>query len=359
MKRIIVAILIILVLVSVLPGCSKQTKYERYEYSFFDTFDTIIKVIAYTETEEEFNAYMEKLHDRFMELHKLYDKYKNYEGVNNIKTINDNAGKKPVKVEKEIIDLLQFSKEWYCKAGEETNIALGPVIEVWSKYRDKAEADPEKAELPPMNLLEEKAQYTDIDKVIIDEENSTVFLEDENMRIDVGSVAKGYATELVAREIEEAGLKSAIISAGGNVRTIGKPLEKDRKKWGVGIQDPDSLIFDTGSNILDVAFVNDAAVVTSGDYQRYFVVEDKIYHHIIDPKTLMPGDYYRAVTIVTEDSGVADFLSTSVYLLPFEESLALVESLDGVEALWVMKDGEIEVTEGMKEILKSHGAKSN
>lgn len=358
MKRRISISLIVLILVSLLGGCSGETKYEKYQDTFLGTFDTVITVVAYTENEEEFNSYMEEIEERFIELHKLYDKYNNYEGINNIKTINDKAGIEPVEVEKELIDLILFSKEWYKKAGEETNIALGPVISIWNEYTDAAEEDPDKADLPDMEILEEANNYTDIEKVIVDEENSTIFLEEAKMSLDVGSVAKGYATELIAVEMEEKGLDSVLINAGGNIRSVGKPLDGKRDKWGVGLQNPDEDLFDTG-NVLDTVFVSDQSVVSSGDYERYYMYGDMRVHHIIDPKTLMPGDYYRAVTIVTPHSGLADFLSTSIFLLPFEESYELVESLEDVEALWISKDGNIEATEGMKEIMKSEGATSN
>ncbi|MGO1469766.1 MAG: FAD:protein FMN transferase [Tissierella sp.] len=354
MKRRFIYGLILILSISILSGCSTNN-YEKYEGSFFDTFDTLTKVVGYTESKEEFDLYMETIHGRFTELHKLFDKYKTYDGMNNIKDINDNAGIKPVEVEDEIIDLILFSKEWYEKAGEETNIAMGPVIEIWADYSDAAEADPENAEIPPMGKLEKAAKYTDLEKVIVDEENSTVFLEEENMVLDVGAIAKGYAVELVAKEIEEEGLKSAIISGGGNIRTIGKPLDDVREKWGIGIQNPDKDLIDTG-NILETVFVNDYSVVSSGDYQRYFVVDGKRYHHIIDPHSLMPGDHYRAITIITPDSGVADLLSTSAYLLPFEESKELIDSLEDTEAIWVMKDGSVEITEGIKDIALSQGA---
>lgn len=355
MKKKITVILIFIVLLSILVGCEKKSTYEKYTDGFFDTFDTITQIVAYTETKEEFLSYMEIMHNRFLELHQLFDKYNNYEGINNIKTINDNAGIAPVEVDKEIINLLLFSKEWYEKAGEETNIAFGPVINIWSEYRDLAEKNPEDAQLPPMEDLENANIFTDINKVIIDEENSTVYLEDSHMSLDVGAVAKGYATEIVAREIQNHGLTSGIISAGGNIRTIGKPLDGIRERWGIGIQNPDMSV-SANSNILETVFINDASVVSSGDYQRYYMVDDKIIHHIIDPKTLMPGDYYRAVTVMTPDSGLADFLSTSVFLLPYEESRKLVESLENVEAIWVLKDGAVEATDGMKAIMKSHGA---
>ncbi|HLR21206.1 MAG TPA: FAD:protein FMN transferase [Tissierellaceae bacterium] len=355
MKRIIAIILTVLIFLSLLSGCESKASYEKYQDTFFDTFDTVITVVAYTETEEEFESYMGKIKDRFMELHKLYDRYNDYEGINNIKTINDNAGIEPVEVKQEIIDLILFSKEWYEKAGKKTNIAFGPVVEIWTEYGERAEADPEDAELPPMEILEEANEYTDIEKVIVDEENNTVYLEEENMSLDVGGVAKGYATELVAVEMEEEGLNSTLINAGGNIRGVGKPLDGKRERWGVGLQNPDEDLFDTG-NVLDTVFVNNESVVSSGDYERYYMYDDMRIHHIIDPKTLMPGDYYRAVTIVTSHSGLADFLSTSVFLLPFDESLELVESLEDVEALWITKDGDIKSTDGMKKIMRSEGA---
>ena len=351
MKRSFLYLLIFALSLSFLSGCS-QNPYKRYEASFFDTFDTVTQVIVYAESEEEFERDMEKIHKRFLELHKLFDKYKGYEGINNIKTINDKAGLEAVEVEREIIDLIIFSKEWYYRAGKETNIAMGPLINVWSKYSDKAEEDPEKATLPSMEELEKASKYTDIEKIIVDEEKGTVFLEDPNMILDLGAVAKGYAVELVAGEIEEAGIESALISAGGNIRAIGKPLEDRKEKWGIGIQNPDTELIDRG-NVLETLFIKDYSVVSSGDYQRYFEVDGKRYHHIIDPNTLMPGDYYRAITIVTPDSGLADFLSTSAFLLPFDKSKELIESLEDTEALWVMNDGSIESTEGMEKMMLS------
>ncbi len=357
MKRISIVFLILVLIATFIVSCQKEEKnpYQKYSETFFDTFDTMTQVVGYTKSEEEFNSYVEKIHKRFQELHKLYDIYNSYEGINNIKTINDNAGIKPVKVDKEIIDLILFAKEWYERTGSETNIAMGPVLRIWSQYREDAEYDPTNAKLPPMEKLLEAAKYTDIDKVIVDTEKSTVYLEDKKMSLDVGAVAKGYATEIVAKEIMTEGFNSGMISAGGNVRVLEKPLDGIRQRWGIGIQNPEKSIVGD-SNLLDTIFINNTSVVTSGDYQRYYVVDGKIIHHLIDPKTLMPGDYYHAVTVVTKDSGLADFLSTTVFLMPYDKSRELVDSLDGVEAIWVMKDGTIEATDGMKKIMKSNGA---
>ena len=328
----------------------------KYSGSFFDTFDTLVQLVAYTETEEEFDYYMAMAHERFLELHQLYDIYLSYEGVNNIKTINDNAGIKPVVVEKEIIDLILFSKEMAEKTGYKTNIALGPVLKIWHRQRKAAELKPEAARLPQMTELEEAYLYTDLSQVIVDLDESTVYLTGAQMSLDVGAVAKGFATEIVARELEEAGLKSAVLSPGGNIRTIGRPQDGLRDKWGVGIQNPESSLVAEEDRLLDVVFVEDRAVVTSGDYQRYYLVDAQVMHHIIDVDTLMPAKYYRALTVIAPDAALADFLSTALFLLPFEESKALAESFEDIEVYWVFKGGRAEITAGLKGMLKSYGA---
>ncbi len=356
MKKMFTIFMVLVIVIGSLSGCAKEPEYTKYSYTFYESFDTITQVVGYAKTEEEFNKFATQIEERMLQLHKLYDKYNTYEGINNIKTINDNAGIAPVKVDKELVDLILFSKDLYKNKAKETNIALGAVLKIWSEYRDMAEADPGNAAIPPMEDLIAANEHTDINKVIVDGENSTVFLEDPEMSLDVGAVAKGFATEIVAKEIEASGLTSAVISAGGNIRTIGKPLDSIRERWGIGITNPDSFFDSSESNVLETVFVNDGSVVSSGDYQRFYMVGDKRIHHLIDPKTLMPGDYFRAVTIVTPNSGEADFYSTVAFLLPYEESKRFIESQDGVEALWVMKDGSVEATDGMKKIMKSYGA---
>jgi len=340
------------------PGCrtGARSEYNKYTDSFFDVFDTMTTVIGYAKSEAEFAAYYGQIHARLQELHKLYDIYNDYAGINNLKTINDNAGQAPVPVDRAIIDLLLFAKAWSGRTGGVANVAFGPVLRLWHDYRIAGSDDPPHAELPPPAALQAAAQHTDIDKVIIDAENGTVYLADSRMRLDVGAVAKGFAVELAAQEVAAAGLQSGIISAGGNIRTIGKPLDGVRAAWNIGIHDPSGPLFADAEQILDTVYANDAAIVSSGGYQRYYIVDGKVYHHLIDPKTLLPGEYHQAVTVVAGDSGVADYLSTVLFLLPHAESRALAESLPGVEAIWIMPDGTTDVTEGMKNILKSYGA---
>jgi len=333
-----------------------RTRYEKYTESMLDVFDTVITLVAYTKDEAEFDRYYDYAYDRLHQLHKLYDFYNSYDGINNVVTINQNAGKAPVEADKDLIRMLKFAKDMAEKTGGRTNVAMGSVLSIWHDYREEGIDDPENARLPGMSALEEASRHTDISRMLIDEEAGTVYLEDPLMRLDVGAVAKGYATEIVAEELAEMGMVSGIISSGGNIRAIGKPLDGIRQRWGVGIQDPDKSIFlGSDEDLLDVVYINDGAVASSGDYQRYYIVDDIIYHHIIDPDTLMPANYYRAVTVLTDDAGLADFMSTALFLLPLDESRQLAKDM-GVEAYWVLPDGSKDATEGMLKRLRSTGA---
>ncbi len=341
-------------------ACSGANKtYSKYSYEFFGTFDTIIQIAGYATSQKEFDGYSEHAYNRFNELNKLFDNYNTYEGINNIKTINDNAGKTPIEVDETLINLLDFCIKSNQSISSKTDVSLGSVLKIWHEYREAGLADPQNAAIPSMEELQSANAFTGIDNVIIDKQNSTVYL-NEGSALDLGAVAKGYATELVARELFDMGFESFFILSGGNVKAVGKPHEDAKNHWSIGLQNP--FYFDdtvNNENLIDIAYVNDMSVVTSGDYQRFYEVDGAKYHHLIDPQTLFPADYFRAVTIFTEDSGIADFLSTAVFLSTYEEGFTLVESMDGVEGYWIFADGTVEATDGAKELLKNLGGAVN
>lgn len=328
-------------------ACNSNEK-KRYEAEFLLLFDTVTQIVSYSDSKEEFAEYAELIHDNLEEYHQLYDIYNDYDGINNIKTINDHAGIEPVKVDKRIIDLLVFSKDIYKKTNGKVNIAFGSVLKIWHDYRTEGVEDFENAAVPPIDQLEAAAKHTDIKSVIINEAESTVFLKDSEMRLDVGAIAKGYATEQVCKIAMENGFHSGLISVGGNVRAIGSKGDTDQL-WNVGIQNPKEEI---GQSDLHVVYLTDVSLVTSGIYQRYYMVNGKSYHHIIDPETLFPSEYYAAVTIITENSGMADALSTAVFNMPFEQGNDFIESLKDTEALWVFNDGEMKYSSNFKKLIK-------
>lgn len=348
MLRKITAYLLIALMLIQLAGCKTTPKNTRYESEFLILFNTVSKIVAYTEDKETFQKYSELIYDELKVYHELYDIYNHYEGINNIKTINDFAGIKPVKVDQKIIDLLLFSKEQYEKTDGKVNIAFGSVLKIWHEYRTVGIEDFENAKLPTTEELDEASRHTNIDQVIINEAESTVFLEDPKMSLDVGAIAKGYAVERVAQTAIQNGFESGLISVGGNVRAIGFKGD-DQALWNVGVQNPNP---SNGNNILEILYLKDLSLVTSGTYERYYTVDGKNYHHIIDPYTLFPSEYMTAVTIICKDSGIADSLSTAVFNMPVEDGIQLINNISDAEAIWILKDGQIKYSNHFKDFIK-------
>lgn len=343
-----------------IAGCvpAQKEEYTRYSNQTVEAgFDTLISMIAYTETPQKFTEYFELMKTEFYRYHQLFDKYNAYDNINNIYTINQYAGITPVTVDPVIIDMLLLSKDWYEKSNRQFDVTLGAVLKVWSAYRDDAEvlnSQGKPGEIPPMELLQEKTSCVGWDYVEIDQEKNTVYLTDACASLDVGGVAKGYATELVAKKLEDAGLTMGIINAGGNVRSIGTKPENE--PWAVGIESPDM----GGVASLDtIRLPQSTSFVTSGDYQRYYIGPEGVtYHHLIDPTTLMPATHFRAVTVICEDSGLADILSTTVFLLSYQDGLKVVEELQKqypeqiIGALWVFEESQI--PEGVETVLSGN-----
>lgn len=342
-KKIGIFVAAVLVLGALAVWYRKPEEPQRYTATFLDVFDTKTDIIGYGTSKEAFTEEVSLLKEKLVYYHELYDIYHEYEGMNNIKTINDNAGIAPVEVDPEIIRLLQFSKEMYGRTNGQINIAMGSVLSIWHDYREDGMNNPANAKLPPIDELLAAGGHTDIEKIIIDEDASTVYLSDPKMSLDVGSIGKGYAVQRVAEYAGELGMEHMLLSVGGNVCAVGQRL--DGTDWRLGIQNPDFESEETYVRKVDVA---DASVVTSGNYQRYYVVDGEVYCHIIDPDTQMPADYFASVSIIADDSGIADALSTAVYNMPYEEGLAFVNGLTGVEAMWIMEDGSIRYSENFE-----------
>lgn len=343
-KRNIVALFLCLACSLLFTACGGMGT-KRYEAEFFGPFDTITKVVGFAESEQAFNDIASTVKAEMETYHQLYDIYHNYEGINNLKTINDNAGKEPVEVDGKIIDLLLFAKEMGKQSDSKINVAMGSVLSIWHDYRERGINDPENAALPPEEALLLAAEHTNMDDLVIDEAKSTVFLKDPSMSLDVGAIAKGYAVEQVARHMEEQGVASLLISAGGNVRAIGGK-QSDNEPWNVGVRDPAG---DSDQDLLGTTPLRDNSLVTSGTYERYYTVEGKQYHHIIDPLTNYPSQYIEMVTVRTADSGLADALTTVLFNLPYEQGKEfLAQYHPEADALWVLLDGTVETTEGFQ-----------
>lgn len=322
----------------VLSGCG--TGMQRYEATYWDVFDTVTTVSGYAAVQAEFDAAAREIHDALLEYHRLYNIYESYDGLRNLKTVNDQAGIGPVPVDERILSLLQFAQTAWTETGGRVNAAMGSVLALWHDAREQALEDPDRAALPDRSALEEAALHTDLSALELDLEAGTAFLTDPDMALDVGALAKGYAVEQVAAAAPD----HFLISVGGNVCATGpKP---DGTPWTVAVENPD------GGDFLKLLYAEDRSVVTSGDYQRYFELDGARYHHIIDPDTLEPAAYWRSVTVVAESSAAADCLSTALFTLPQAEGQRLLDQW-GAEALWIGRDGAQVMSPGFSAYLAS------
>ncbi len=327
MKKIICIMLSVIVLLSVSACRSKTKKYTDYS---FDYFDTVTTIVGYEKNEENFKKNCEQIKSLLSEYHKLYDIYNSYEGINNLCTVNLH---KEVFVDSKIIDLLKFSKEMYQKTNGKLNIAMGSVLKIWHDYREEGK------NLPSEDILKNANEHTDIENLRIN--GNTVFLADSEMFLDVGAVAKGYTAQKISLWMRENGLDGYVLNIGGNVCAIGS---KQGKKWEVGIENPD----DT-TNFAEILHLDgQMSLVTSGSYQRFYTVDGKNYHHIIDPKTLMPANYFKSVSVLCDDSALADALSTALFCMSYEDGISLLKNFKNINVLWITNDSQKLFTEGFK-----------
>ena len=358
-KRKISLLVVIALLFSLLASCKPKVRM-KFSFDYFDSFDTLVKATGYFFTQEEADKFDKKLAERLKYYDNLFDCHKEHEGVNNVYTINKMAGKEKVKVDAALLDLISQSKTLGLKYDSRVNIAFGAVIELWEKSMTEAlENDELKAATPDIEVLKERAKYASLNNIIIDKEESTIYITDERTKINLGSVAKGYAVELICNELKDEGYDSVVISAGGNVKTIGHPNGETKRKWTIGVENPYSAseMKEGDSEIYDILYTMDKAIVTSGDYQRYFYGLDNVkYNHIIDTRTLSSARNFTAVTVITKDSGIADFLSTLLFTLTYEEGAEVIKDFPDTEALWINFDNTEFYTDGLKHYSKSLGA---
>lgn len=332
-KQIVIGMLTAALLLTSLNGCNGRTARKLYTAQFLSLFDTVTQIQGYAEDEASFKELAQQIRGELETYHQLYDAYETYEGLVNIKTLNDQAGETFSQIDERLWDLLVFGKELYVMTKGQVNMGMGSVLQIWHAYREQGTSDPSKAKVPSFAELQEAAQHTDLETVLLNEADRSVVFEDEKLQLDVGAMAKGYALEQVCKKLEEQGVNHLLISVGGNIRAIGP--KADGSPWRVRIPDPK----DPQGDPLVMVELASGSLVSSGVYQRYYTVEGKRYHHIIDPESLYPTDRYLAVTVQIEDSGMADGLSTALFNLDQEAGEALLKETGALVGWWVYPDG--------------------
>ena len=333
-KRLLLTIILILAMVLSFSGCVNNkndiTEEVKSYQKIDEIFGTIVTAVAYGENAEE-------------ALEKAFDKAKEIENIMSVKKedseisyVNNKAAKGEVNISDELFYVIKEGLNISYLSKGAFDISIGKLIDLWGIGTDSAKIPTEEE----LNMLKQQYNYKNI---ILNEENKSVQFLNEEIKLDLGAIAKGYAADEMKKILEEAGVSSAILNLGGNVLVVGS--KTDGSKWTVGITDP------LNSSELKASIkVDDKAVVTSGNYERYFEVDGVRYHHILDPFTAMPAENgVISTTIIADNSMVADALSTATYILAVEESIKLIESLENVEGIFINNIGEIFITSGIEE----------
>jgi FAD:protein FMN transferase len=251
--------------------------------------------------------------------------------------VNAEAGRRPVTVSQETLELVLRSMEMARLTEGGFNIAVGPAVEAWSVT--------EHQRIPSNEELEQFKLLVDMASIQVNKNAQTIFLPHKGMKIDVGGIGKGYAVDRAAEEMKKAGAKGGVVALSGDIKAFGAlPLTAG---FSVGIKHPRK-----SGVLMAVIDLRDEAISTAGDYERFFERDGIRYHHILDPQTLRPAWSCQSVTVIGKEGTVVDGLDTGIFVLGPERGMALVERLSGVEAVIIDDQGKMTVSSGLQSRLR-------
>lgn len=273
-------------------------------------------------------------------LNVIENKMSVFKEFSEVSMINKNAGVSSQGVSTDTYFVIKKAVE-YSRLSEGTfDPTIKPIVSLWRIGSDNPR-------IPSKSEITNNLKLVNYEDIILNEKSHSIGLKNAKQAIDVGGIAKGYAADEVKKVFENYKIKSALIDLGGNIYALG--TKPDKTLWNVGIQNPS----DTRGEHIGVISVENKSVVTSGNYERYFTKEEKIYHHIIDPKTGYPSESeVISSTIISDHSIDGDGLSTGVYIMGIEKSIKLIESLKGIDAIFITRNKEVYVTSGIKNNFK-------
>ena len=335
-----VTLAVLLFLTFLLASCSKAQNAAVHSEVFYSYFDTVSEISSYAgDSQTVFHENAAAVSKLLEHWHKILDIYHEYDGINNLCTVNRCAGGEAVKVDKDLIDFVLYAKDMCTLTNGEMDISLGAVLRLWHDARGA-----EVPYLPSKEILEEASKHVGFDKLEIDVNACTLRLTDPEASLDPGALGKGYAAEKAAQMLISKNITGYVINLGGNIRCLGTKV--DGSPWVTEIRDPNN-----PEKLAVTLKISDCSCVTSGGYERYFTVDGVRYLHIIDKDTLMPATGLSSVSVICKDSALADALTTALFCMSYEDGLALVSSLDNVQALWISDDGSLRYTKELAPVI--------
>ncbi|MGA1843918.1 MAG: FAD:protein FMN transferase [bacterium] len=264
---------------------------------------------------------------------------------NQVDRIGKHAGKGPVRVSMELLAVIETCQRYSALTHGAFDITIAPVTRLW-KF------DAPTTMIPSAEDVNAALSLVGFEMIHFDSNEGTISLDRPGMGLDLGGAAKGYAVDEAVRRLKESGITAGIVNAGGDLRCFG--MKPDGTSWHIGIQDPRHQDRIIGSILLD-----DMALVTSGDYERYIVHEGVRYHHIIDPKTGWPAQGCMSVSVASASALDADILSTAIFVLGPQQGMEILERLPGIDGMIVDANGRVSISSGWQKRFRLHGGPSS
>jgi thiamine biosynthesis lipoprotein len=249
-----------------------------------------------------------------------------YISTSEISKINDNAGKQPVKVSWETFSIIRRSIDYSVKYDGLFDISIGPISELWGFNTDH----PVK-EVPDKKIIDSLVKFVNYKKIILNENDTSVFLPEPQMNLDLGGIAKGYAIDRAANIMKNNGIKSFMVNGGGDLYVSG--LKEDSSKWTIGIEHPRDK-----TRIFAKLELSNYALGTSGDYERFSIINGKRYHHIFDPRTGYSAPLSQSATALAPTAEEAVILSKYLFIIGTEKYKEFLET-SGVRGVIIDSDG--------------------
>jgi thiamine biosynthesis lipoprotein len=323
--------------VLILSGCTEKNKMYKESRVLMDTFCTITVV---SPSKEDAGGAIEA---GFAEIKKLETLLNYFSDDSEITAVNRSAGNKPVKVSRETMDMMKKTIDISRLTNGVFDPTIAPVVSLWNFSKDMSNTS-----IPSGSRINDAAALVDYKKIKMDYDKFEIFLEEKNMELDLGGIAKGYAADKAVDAIKSKGIKAALVAVAGDIRGFG--LNVSGNSWRVGIQNPrpEAESDKPWEDIFASLYLENMAISTSGDYQRYFIKDGRRFHHILDPETGFPAESdLISVSVIAPEGYVADGLSTAVFVLGLEKGLSLLES-EGLDGVLVNADKEVFITRNLK-----------
>lgn len=290
---------------------------------------TDIELIAYEESNDKVNSAFDAA---VREMERIENEMSEWKEGTPVSNINKNAGKEAVVVPEELFNVISSAQ----KVSELSN---GAFDISWAVMRGLWKFGKDEEHVPSDDEIKQRLPLVNYKNIELNGKNKTVFLKKEGMAIGLGAIAKGYAVDMAMQKMVNMGIKNAIIKAGGDMRIQGT---KEGKPWDIGIKHPRDK-----NKLLGKLNLSNISISTSGDYERYFIKDSILYHHIMNPKTGYPSKECQSVTILAPDTMTSDALSTAVFVLGPEEGMKLIKSLPGIKGIIADDKGNIHYSDGI------------